>query len=276
MPPVYYGPLRNTEGKILPKFKDELQKKRTNNTASWDLRDIALASPVEGMNRLHVLGLNRCFQLLQARTNPEKDNALIDLQSKLLDKVWRANMLAEEGGHTLQLSGPLTDWFRKHGKYDCSLIMLEQKDYDTYSKINSKGDLQYGQHTVCAVTRKTKLKKPQDANSCSQYLANLILKINMKMEGEPHFPDQATLNKIVDNERHREIVSGADVTHPVPGSKLGSQSIACVIGSVDKTFMQYPGSMGLQTGGQKICRNSTWRVLANHPSSKSNTNTCAA
>jgi eukaryotic translation initiation factor 2C len=42
------------------------------------------------------------------------------------------------------------------------------------------------------------------------------------------------------------MVCGADVTHPRPGAPEGTPSIAALVASVDKDFVQYPASMCVQ------------------------------
>lgn len=123
----------------------------------------------------------------------------------------------------------------------CSLIVLEQKDFDAYSTIKWKADIEYGRHTLCMLA-----KNFGDTRSVP---SNLALKVNMKFGGQSHhlngIPHQLTNPDNV-------IVLGADVAHPGAGARPGSPSIACVVGSVDNHFVDYPGSMRLQAGGQEV------------------------
>jgi hypothetical protein len=200
-----------------------------------------------------------CFQSWQAKTKVKRTEALQDLQTDLLSIINSSNIIGVLGDRQL-LPGNLDDTqldrhFEKCVEWDCTLVLLADKDLEIYSRIKRKADLQYGQHTICSNTRKTGDKSQAKANARSQYLANLTLKINMKMEGENHFPDRQILDRIMGEKRQSTIILGADVTHPTVGSKLGYPSIACVVGSVENTFMRYPGSMRLQAGGQEVSMN---------------------
>jgi eukaryotic translation initiation factor 2C len=92
-----------------------------------------------------------------------------------------------------------------------------------------------------------------DQNSFSGVASNLSLKVNMKFGGDHHRMDTHRLNYLLGSERRNlTIIIGADVVHPAGGGKFGAPSIACVIGSVDSEFMNYPGSMRLQGGNQEV------------------------
>ncbi|KAF2867583.1 Piwi domain-containing protein [Massariosphaeria phaeospora] len=151
--------------------------------------------------------------------------------------------------HTRSVDAELKDWFDACEHNDCTLVLLRSKDYDTYSTIKRMADLDRGMHTLCAVGKK--IDPNRDEQKRHQFLANLTLKVNIKIAGDNHYPDQTTLNKLLGNRRNSTIIFGADVAHPGAGAKLGSPSIACVVGSVDEVFMKYPGSMRLQAGGQE-------------------------
>lgn len=95
-----------------------------------------------------------------------------------------------------------------------------------------------GRHCLCVTL--AKVKKTSD-----KLLTNLAMKINIKMEGVNYQPEIKELPK-------NTIVLGADVTHPGKDSAYGTPSIACVVGSVDSTFMNYPGSMRLQAFRKEV------------------------
>ena len=46
---------------------------------------------------------------------------------------------------------------------------------------------------------------------------------------------------------------GIDVTHPGPGSREGTPSIAAVVASVDSSFVQFPASLRIQQTKQEVC-----------------------
>ena len=45
---------------------------------------------------------------------------------------------------------------------------------------------------------------------------------------------------------------GIDVTHPGPGSREGTPSIAAVVASVDKDFVQFPASLRIQETKKEV------------------------
>ena len=52
--------------------------------------------------------------------------------------------------------------------------------------------------------------------------------------------------------KKKTIMVGIDVTHPGPGSRDGSPSIAAVVASVDDNFVQFPASLDIQKGKQEV------------------------
>lgn len=45
---------------------------------------------------------------------------------------------------------------------------------------------------------------------------------------------------------------GIDVTHPGPGSREGTPSIAAVVASVDNKFVQFPASLRIQETKKEV------------------------
>ena len=45
---------------------------------------------------------------------------------------------------------------------------------------------------------------------------------------------------------------GIDVTHPGPGSREGTPSIAAVVASVDDNFVQFPASLSIQQTKKEV------------------------
>ncbi|KAF2272511.1 stem cell self-renewal protein Piwi, partial [Westerdykella ornata] len=112
-----------------------------------------------------------------------------------------------------------------------------------YATIKRIADLEYGRHVLCM--QMYKLNKQQGTGR-KQYFSNVVMKLNIKAGGINYALNFDNLAY-----KHKTIIMGADVTHPGVGQCAGFPSIACVVGSVDDMFMNYPGSMRLQAGRQE-------------------------
>ncbi|KAH7380265.1 Piwi domain-containing protein [Phaeosphaeria sp. MPI-PUGE-AT-0046c] len=137
---------------------------------------------------------------------------------------------------------------------DCGLVVIPKKDYNLYAAAKRLADFS-GRKLSFAIGSKFMRNGRFD----DQFLSNLALKITLKMGGETHYLDSSGLSKCfntgdknIKRVKERTVVLGADVGHGGIGSRPGSPSVACVVGSVDSNMMRYPGSMRLQAGGQEI------------------------
>ncbi|KAF2005627.1 stem cell self-renewal protein Piwi, partial [Amniculicola lignicola CBS 123094] len=136
------------------------------------------------------------------------------------------------------------------------LIGIPFRNLDGYASLKRAADLEFGVQTVCALGTKIKFID-QGENSRlppgfqRQHLSNLAMKFNFKSGGKNHALENATLNRLLGPLRNSTMVLGADVAHPPAASIVGYPSIACVVASDDNTFLNYPGSMRLQAGGQE-------------------------
>jgi eukaryotic translation initiation factor 2C len=159
----------------------------------------------------------------------------------------------------------LPNWFPDTKAGDCTIVVLGRKSEDEYAAVKRAGDITFGRHTLCLLGDKIKhdVGHP-DKFSYMQHLANLALKVNLKMGGDNHHVNIHGLGSL----KAKTIILGAvsklffpvlqlltihlqDVTHPGNDS-TGRPSIAAVVGSIDDHFMNYPGSMRLQAGGQEV------------------------
>ncbi|KAF9024374.1 Piwi-domain-containing protein [Hymenopellis radicata] len=119
------------------------------------------------------------------------------------------------------------------------LVILSVRDNFIYSGIKRICDLELGMPTVCMQVEKAFV----DGNRQDQYFSNVALKVNTKLGGINHTllpTHMAWLNKVP------TMIIGIDVTHPGPGARWGTPSIAAVVASVDSKFVQYPASMRIQ------------------------------
>jgi hypothetical protein len=103
-------------------------------------------------------------------------------------------------------------------------------------------DTRYGIHTVCVVADKIAKGQPQ-------YMANVALKVNLKMGGANQTLSPTNLGIVKDG---KTMIVGIDVTHPSPGSAPGAPSIAGVVASIDNVFAQWPASLRIQKGRKEM------------------------
>lgn len=54
--------------------------------------------------------------------------------------------------------------------------------------------------------------------------------------------------------KKKTMMVGIDVTHPGPGSREGTPSIAAVVSSVDDNFVQFPASLRIQETKKEVRR----------------------
>ena len=106
------------------------------------------------------------------------------------------------------------------------VVVLPDKDANTYKMVKRLGDIEFGIDTVCLVGQNNKLYKTPLHND--SYYANVALKINLKLGGNNHrLRDQTRIYK-------NTMVIGIDVTHPSPGpTKRTAPSVAAMVASFD-------------------------------------------
>lgn len=122
------------------------------------------------------------------------------------------------------------------------VILPETQGTVLYNKVKQACDIQYGLLNSCVVDRKF-------ARANDQYLANVCLKINLKLGGSNHILDPLNLGVIAEQ---KTMVVGIDVTHPSPGSTSTAPSVAAVVASIDSRMAQWPAELRIQTGGQEM------------------------
>ncbi|PFH53610.1 hypothetical protein AMATHDRAFT_1253 [Amanita thiersii Skay4041] len=125
-----------------------------------------------------------------------------------------------------------------HRKPDFVVILLEKTDQRIYSGIKRIGDVELGIHTVHMQINKVINQKKQ-----VQYLANIALKVNIKLGGINHRLGGDAMNWLM---KCPTMMVGIDVTHAGPQSKPGTPSIAAVVASIDEKFVQFPASLRIQ------------------------------
>ncbi|KAM3560252.1 hypothetical protein ARSEF4850_003732 [Beauveria asiatica] len=145
------------------------------------------------------------------------------------------------------------------------IIILPDANTSLYKHIKSLADKTYGIHTVCCVG--PKLAK---AHGRDQYIANVALKLNLKLGGVNQIMSDRQLGII---EQNKTMVVGIDVTHPSPGSSSNAPSVSAMVASIDRFLGQWPATLRAQTAKQEKVddlgdmlksRLQLWRSLGKH------------
>lgn len=129
----------------------------------------------------------------------------------------------------------------EHG-LELLVIILPDMNAPLYKHIKTLADRTYGLHTVCCVGQK--LAKP----AREQYIANVALKINLKLGGTNQIVEARNLHVV---DKDTTMVVGIDVTHPSPGSASNAPSVSAMVASVDKHLGQWPAVLRIQQGRQE-------------------------
>ncbi|KAK0653471.1 Protein argonaute 1B [Lasiodiplodia hormozganensis] len=134
------------------------------------------------------------------------------------------------------------------------VIFLVPKDNNAsvYTMFKQLCDQDYGLKTVCMNAEKlyrtypSRKKNEKAEREWKGYVANVGMKVNMKLGGTNHLVKNLTEGGFSASMLQNTMILGADVTHPSPGSVEGTPSVAAVVGSVDAGFTKFLGSMRRQ------------------------------
>ncbi|KAJ3494420.1 hypothetical protein NLJ89_g10812 [Agrocybe chaxingu] len=127
----------------------------------------------------------------------------------------------------------------QRGKPSFILVLLENRDNYIYPGIKRIGDVELGIQTVHMQLEKAL----GDQRKQDQYFSNVALKVNTKLGGMNHLLEDNAMRWL---RKKKTMMVGIDVTHPGPGSREGTPSIAAVVASVDDSFVQFPASLRIQ------------------------------
>ncbi|KDR72808.1 hypothetical protein GALMADRAFT_158483 [Galerina marginata CBS 339.88] len=133
------------------------------------------------------------------------------------------------------LKNALTQW----PKPSFVLVLLENRDNFIYPGIKRIGDVELGINTIHMQLEKAL----GDQRKQDQYFSNVALKVNTKLGGMNHLLEERAMRWLT---KKSTMMVGIDVTHPGPGSREGTPSIAAVVASVDDSFVQFPASLRIQ------------------------------
>ncbi|KAI6131304.1 Piwi-domain-containing protein [Pisolithus thermaeus] len=126
------------------------------------------------------------------------------------------------------------------------LVLLRRRDNFIYPGIKRMCDLEFGVHTLHVLIPKLCSTTP---SKLDQYYANVALKLNIKLGGVNHLLGEGDVRWL---KQKKTMVVGMDVTHPSPGSHVGTPSIAAVVASVDDSFVHFPASLRCQISKQEM------------------------
>lgn len=115
-----------------------------------------------------------------------------------------------------------------------------------YTEFKQLCDQDYGLKAVCMNVDKVLVAQGKGGNEWKGYVANVGMKINMKLGGTNHKVQGLAESGGGASKLQNTMILGADVTHPSPGSVEGTPSVAAVVGSFDADFTKFLGSMRRQ------------------------------
>jgi eukaryotic translation initiation factor 2C len=145
--------------------------------------------------------------------------------------------------------GNISDHMRKAGKAcvdqkggppNLIVVVLPEGGNDIYTAVKNFGDVQMGVATQC-------LKSSKCNRAKIQYWANVMLKVNVKLDGINAVLDGSPIH----DPANPTVVMGADVMHPAPGAE-GRPSFTTVVSSIDSLAAKYIALSRVQTGRQEL------------------------
>jgi eukaryotic translation initiation factor 2C len=145
--------------------------------------------------------------------------------------------------------GNIADQLKKAGKAcvdnkgsppSLIVVVLPEGGNEIYTAVKNFGDVQMGVATQC-------LKSSKCFRAKIQYWANVMLKVNVKLDGINAVLDGSPIH----DPANPTIVMGADVMHPAPGAE-GRPSFTTVVSSIDSLAAKYIALSRVQAGRQEI------------------------
>jgi eukaryotic translation initiation factor 2C len=142
-----------------------------------------------------------------------------------------------------EIQAKLDDLTKEGRSLDFVFFLLDRADTTVYRNFKNAADRLYPIQSVC-ITRKDPKpprNKPLSDKMISEINTNIMMKVNLKLEGINHRIDG--VSKWLKN----TMVIGADLVHPGAGAFPGTPSIAAVVGSIDPDGGKCLGSLRLQS-----------------------------
>ena len=126
--------------------------------------------------------------------------------------------------------------------YKFLVVILPTQEEQVFNHIKWAGDCKYGVLTHCCIAEKFLQGNPQ-------YLANNVMKINLKMGGICQALEMPQSSRLIN--AGKTMLVGLDVTHPSPTDPENFPSIACIVASIDGRLGQWPGEVRMQRRRQE-------------------------
>lgn len=150
----------------------------------------------------------------------------------------------------------------KEKRWAFTIVVLPEYDAEVYSKVKYYADVKHGFHTLCVVPKLAKSNYSASSeptlSTHPSYLANLALKINLKLAGVNHQLEMSGNTQAPSSIMY----IGIDVTHPTGTESIAkAPSIAGVVANCDHTLGQWPASIRTQDHRVEIVQNLTDMVI---------------
>ncbi|CAG8560251.1 68_t:CDS:2 [Paraglomus occultum] len=225
MPEIMYSPSSKQGATVRPKPDD----------GAWNLRDVQFIKPGEELrNWLAISFLPDRFSE-QARTflrdlaNQARVQGMKvaqNLQQRVASIRWRNDKQTRD-----EIIRILQDAKKSNAGLPQLVVFIVEDENrnrtanaDQYNLVKRVMDTEVGILSQC-------VQAPHIMRINKQYLANVALKLNLKLNGTNSSVNLPRIDKVP------MMLIGADVTHPQPGSTM--PSIAAVVGSVDRYAARY-------------------------------------
>ena len=176
------------------------------------------------------------------------------------------------------------------------VVITDREKTEPYKTIKRICDSRVGLHTACMVGNKLKKNMKKMPHIRSQYLDNVLLKLNLKLYGVNHTLDFETARLLKDESGNpATMIVGLDVTHPSPGAGGGTTttstttdveaSFAGMVATIDHRLGQWATTLFKQSVAKtEICDQQlmqalltpTWRPGGRPTASSLATSSCTA
>lgn len=193
------------------------------------------AFPKPGDLQPCLAALNAKLTEIGAPASPAVDGRRVDVTAADRDGAY-------DGGELDRILQDAVRQLKAKRRMQLLLAILPSKNSPIYSSIKRVCEIQEGVRNVCVLAERLARRDPQ-------YLANVCLKINLKLGGTNHIVDGPKLGIISSGQT---MVVGIDVTHPSPGSASNAPSVAGMVASVDRILGQWPAELRIQRSRQEM------------------------